>query len=133
MTVQFAGVIANQAGVLPASTGQVSVGPAIDINLGGGGSRVVVRGWIQIVTGTGATGVVVQIQKYINGNFISTLDNNSVFPALTVGVATAIPFQGTDPLPASEVDHIQYRIVVNQTGAPSATGSVNGGHVSVEV
>lgn len=133
MAVQFAGVIAAQANALPASTGQVSVGPAIDINLGGGGSRVVVRGWIQVKTGAGATGAVVQIQKYINGTFIGTLDNNAVFPTLTVGVSTAIPFQETDALPASQVDHIQYRIVVNQAGAPTATGSIDGGHVTVEV
>lgn len=120
-----AGAIANTAETAVFTT------PALQNGTGSAGTWV--SGDIQITPGTGTTAVTLRC-RYGGGTGGALVDSVAapVIP-VSAGVATSIPFNFFDTSNTNEVQGgVQYTLTIQQTGG-TATGSVNGGHMGMEV
>lgn len=98
---------------------------------GPGNMGIWISGDVQITPGTGTTAVTIR-GRFGVGITGFNFDSTPAIP-VTAGVPTNIPYNFFDTSQASsEVGGLNYSVTVQQTGA-SANGTVNGGHVGVEI
>lgn len=94
---------------------------------------VVIWGWISVTLGAGATGVQIRCRENTTG-LGNQIDQTINVPNLTAGNTYIIPFAFNDRSPSFDNSgNAQYNLTVQQTGAPTAAGAVNGGNVLLEV
>jgi len=101
------------------------------LSMGPGQQGIWFSGDVEITPGTGTTAVTVKLRA---GTSISgtQVDTTAAVP-VTAGTATQIPYNLLDlTTEAEQAGGQQYVITVTQTGA-TANGTVNGGHLGVEI
>lgn len=118
------------ANVIVAAT-EVAVFQAPASLAGSGSAGTWISGDLQVVPGTGTTAMTIRC-RYGSGITGATVDANIVVP-VSAGVTNSIAFNFFDTTNANEqAGGVIYTLTAQQTGG-SANGSVNSGHMGIEV
>jgi hypothetical protein len=121
-----AGATAVSTEQTAAQTPGLSVGAGIPVG-------VILWGLISVTLGAGATGFQLRCRENTTG-LGNQIDQTINYPNLVAGNTYDVMFAFSDNSPSfDESGAAQYNLTVQQTGAPSAAGSVNSGKVIVEV
>ena len=129
MATNLLALIAGSQTVTTTTEKVVYTTPAI--SMGPGQQGIWVSGDVQITPGTATTSVTVKLRA---GTSISSpqVDATAAVP-VTAGTATQVPYNLFDlTTEAEQAGGQQYVITVTQAAA-TANGTVNGGHVGVEI
>lgn len=124
-------VVPNTANTpsLAAETAVITVGP---VATGAGSIGVWISGDLQITPGTGTTAMSIRCRRGAGTGGASVDGTTIVLPA-SAGVNNSFPFNFYDTSNVPEqAGGVQYTITAQATGG-TANGTVNSGHVGVEV
>lgn len=94
---------------------------------------LVIWGLISVTLGTGATGFQLRCRENTTG-LGNQIDQTINYPNLVAGNTYDVMFAFNDTSPSFDNSgNAQYNLTVQQTGAPTAAGTVNSGKVILEV
>lgn len=102
------------------------------VSTGPGDVGVVIRGYINVTLGTGATGIEIRAREGALGT--TALAVAMPITGLTAGSTYTLPFSFIDRSNYSgQASPVQYVLTVQQTGAPTTAATVNFGLIHTEV